>query len=169
VTTSQGGSGRSDLWKLGLRMVRAHPLNGVGVGNFQAVSKDYVLQPGSVKRSELIFAAVPRVTHNTYLEVASELGIPGLLLFFGFVGSCLVCAMRAARIWARPKDTRMEALARGVFLALIGMLVADFFISEMYSKLLWAMLALGPVMLAIARSEAADPAIAVARNRRRTD
>ena len=52
----------------------------------------------------------------------------------------------------------MEALARAMFLGLCGMLVADLFISVMYSKLLWVLLALGPAMYAIARREdAAEP------------
>ncbi len=57
----------------------------------------------------------------------------------------------------------MEALARAVLLGLIGMLVADFFISQMYSKLLWVLLALGPAMLAIARRESDDGLPALAR------
>jgi O-antigen ligase len=153
VTTTAGGSGRSDLWKLGLRMVRAHPVTGVGVGNFQAVSADYVLQPGTLARAELVFSEAPKVTHNTYLEVMAELGVPGFLLFMSVVVSCLACALRAAHAWAARADPTMEALARGAFLGLVGMLVADFFISDMYTKLLWVMLALGPAMLAVARSE----------------
>lgn len=45
-----------------------------------------------------------------------------------------------------------------MFLGLCGMLVADFFISVMYSKLLWVMLALGPATYAVARHEDAEPA-----------
>jgi O-antigen ligase len=153
VTTADGGSGRSDLWKLGLRMVRSHPVTGVGVGNFQAVSADYVLQPGTLERAELVFSEAPKVTHNTYLEIMAELGLPGFLLFMAAVISCLACALRAARLWEARKDPTMEALARGAFLGLAGMLAADFFISDMYTKLLWVMLALGPAMLAVARSE----------------
>jgi hypothetical protein len=44
----------------------------------------------------------------------------------------------------------MEIVARGLFVGLVGLLAADFFISEMYSKLLWLLLALGPVLLGIA-------------------
>jgi O-antigen ligase len=161
VTNAGEGSGRTDLWTVGLRMVRAHPLDGVGVGNFPVVSADYVLQPGLIKRSELIFSTAPKVTHNTYLEILAEMGFPGLLLFLGIVGSSLLCVLRAARLWARRGAVGMEALARGVLLGLIGLLVADFFISEMYGKLLWTMLALGPVMFAIARREAADGSDAV--------
>jgi O-antigen ligase len=154
VTTAEGGSGRSDLWTIGLRMVKAHPLEGVGVGNFQVLSADYVLQPGILMRTDLIFASVPRITHNTYLEVTSEMGIPGFLLFMLIVVGSLACALRAARLWSKRGEIGMEALARGALLALVGMLAADFFISQTYDKLLWTMLAIGPAMLALARREA---------------
>jgi O-antigen ligase len=154
VTNTSGGSGRSDLWTVGWRMVQAHPITGVGIGNFQAVSADYVLQPGATTRADLIFSAAPKVTHNTYLEVMAETGVPGLLLFVAAIVTCMACALKAARIWARRAHASAEALARSVFLGLVGMLTADFFISNMFSKLLWVMLALGPAMLAIARSEA---------------
>jgi O-antigen ligase len=154
VTTADGGSGRSDLWTIGLRMVKSHPLEGVGVGNFQVLSPDYVLQPGVLMRTDLIFASVPKITHNTYLEVTTEMGIPGLLLFMLIVVGSLACALQAARLWSKRGETGMEALARGALLALVGMLVADFFISQTYDKLLWTMLAIGPAMLALARREA---------------
>ncbi|HEY7933342.1 MAG TPA: O-antigen ligase family protein [Solirubrobacteraceae bacterium] len=153
VTTADGGSGRSDLWTIGLRMVYAHPIGGVGAGNFPIVSANYVLQPGLIRRSELIFSAAPKITHNTYLQVFAEMGAVGFILFATVVLTCLLCALRAARLWSKRNEVGMEALARGALLALIGLLVADFFLSETYGKLLWMMLALGPAMLALARRE----------------
>ena len=48
----------------------------------------------------------------------------------------------------------MELLSRGVFLGLVGILTADFFASEQFSKQLWLLLGLAPALLAIAtRSE----------------
>jgi O-antigen ligase len=156
ITMSNGGSGRTALWTIGQRMVDAHPIEGVGVGNFPAASPNYVLQPGVLEEDELIVSVAPKVTHNTYLQILAEMGFPGLILFLGIVGASLLCVLRAARLWSRRGAVGMEALARGVLLGLIGLLVADFFISEMYGKLLWTMLALGPVMFAIARREVAD-------------
>jgi O-antigen ligase len=157
VLTANGGSGRSELWKVGMRIVRAHPVGGVGVGNFQHASASYVLQPGALPSANLIFAANPKVAHNTYLQVLTEMGAPGLALFLAMIVVSLGCALRAARTWGRRQDVTMEALARAVFLALIGVLVADFFISVEYSKLLWTLLALGPAMLAIARQGGSGP------------
>jgi O-antigen ligase len=142
--------------------VRAHPVGGVGVGNFQTSTPNYVLQPGAIKRTDLIFSPAPKIAHNTYLQVLAEMGVPGFLLFLGVILVCVSCALRAARIWAQRREVAMEALARALFLALTGLLVADFFISWEYSKLLWVLLALGPTMLAIARRETTDPDHAVA-------
>jgi hypothetical protein len=44
----------------------------------------------------------------------------------------------------------MELIGRGLFVATLAMLAADFFLSEQYSKQLWLLLALGPSLLAIA-------------------
>ena len=51
----------------------------------------------------------------------------------------------------RAGDAGMELLARGLFVALVAMLAADFFISEPYNKHLWLLLALCPAVLAVAR------------------
>lgn len=153
ITASNGGSGRTDLWTVGRRMVAAHPVTGVGLGNFPIVSADYVLQPGATRYAQLIFSTAPKVTHNTYLQLAAESGIPGALLFILVLAGCLRCALAAARSWSRRGQANMEALARAVFLGLVGTLVADFFISNMFSKLLWVLLGLCPAMLALARSE----------------
>jgi hypothetical protein len=42
-------------------------------------------------------------------------------------------------------------LGRALVIALVGMLAADFFASEQYSKQLWLLLALGPALLALAQ------------------
>jgi O-antigen ligase len=162
VESTGTGTGRTDLWTVGWRMVQAHPFTGVGIGNFSVVSADYALQPGSITRPDLIFSSAPKITHNTYLQVLSEEGIPGLALFLITIATCMAAALKSAKLWARSDDAGMEALARAVFLGLVGMLAADFFISNMFSKLLWLLFALCPAMLAIARLEArrARPSVA---------
>ena len=65
------------VWKAGIRMIKRHPLTGVGLGNFKTVVNDY-----SDRHVNLI-------AHNTYIEMGAEMGFPGLLayialLFFTF-------------------------------------------------------------------------------------
>ena len=155
ITTVQGGSGRTSLWTVAWRMVQAHPVRGVGAGNFPVSSVHYLLRPGVIQRDDHIIGK-PDVAHNTYLQIQTELGIVGLLMFLGLIVTSLGSVVRAAREFARRGEESMEILARGVFVAMVGLLAADFFISQMYSKLLWLLLALGPVLLGVARR--AEPA-----------
>ena len=62
-----------------------------------------------------------------------------------------VCALLAARNFARVDDLQLEVLSRALVVALAGILAADFFVSAQLSKLLWLLLAMGPVLLAISR------------------
>jgi putative inorganic carbon (hco3(-)) transporter len=155
ISTISGGTGRTDLWTVGWRMVQAKPVAGIGTGNFQTSSIHYLLRPGATQRADFI-VDTPKVAHNTYLQILAELGIVGFVLFAVIVTYALVCIARAARAFARSGDLQMEILARGLFIGLIGLMTADFFISEMYSKLLWLLLATGPPLLMIAQRGATE-------------
>ncbi len=152
VTEVQGGSGRTDIWTVGMRMVRAHPVTGIGLGNFQNTSVHYLLRPGEITRSEF-FVDQPKVAHNTFLQILAELGFPGLILFLLIVGFSLRAGLRAAWAFDRSGDLRMELLARGLVISLCGLLAADFFLTANYSKQLWLLLGLCPALLVIARRE----------------
>ena len=161
VTEVNGGSGRSDIWTVGWRMVEAHPISGIGVGQFQTSAVHYLLAPGTIKRSDLIVDK-PKVAHNIYLHVFAELGIVGLLGLLAILGFSLRCALRAAHIFERRKDFGLEVISRAVFVGLIGILTADFFASEQFSKQLWLLLGLAPALLSIAsRADERDAAQAI--------
>lgn len=153
VTNVGGGTGRVDLWTVGGRMLAAHPGVGVGAGNFPVASVHYLLRPGAIERADFIIST-PKVAHNTYLQIAAELGIPVAALFVGLIGFSLRCSLSAARRFEREGDIGMELLARGAVVGTAGYLTAMLFISQMYSKLFWMLLALGPTMLALARADA---------------
>ena len=150
VTTFGSGTGRTDIWTVGWRMVEADPLRGVGVGNFQTSSIHYLLEPGAILRDDFILDR-PQVAHNAYLHVLAETGVPGLLLYLGLLGAGTLAAWRAANRFARRGDELMESCARAVVVALAALFVADFFVSEQLSKTLWLLLGLGPALLAISR------------------
>ncbi len=82
----------------------------------------------------------------------AELGLVGLILFVFLAGFCLYSALKAARSFARQGDARMEVIARALFVALAGLLAADFFGSRLTNKEVWLLLGLAPALLAIARS-----------------
>jgi O-antigen ligase len=152
---STNSTGRTDIWTIGGRMVEAHPVRGVGGGNFPVASIHYLLRPGVIERDDFIIET-PKVAHNIYLEVQAELGAVGLLLFLALLGFSIRSAMRAALAFKRQGDAHSELLARVVVIALAGILAADCFASEQYSKQLWLLLALGPAMLALANVRAGE-------------
>jgi O-antigen ligase len=157
VTNVGGGSGRLDVWTIGERMVSAHPLRGVGTGNFEISSVHYLLRPGLIQRSDFIIS-YPKVAHNTYLQLAAELGVPATALFMAIALFCVLCAARAAGNFARRNAVGMELLVRGALVGMIGYLAAIFFITETVSKVLWLLLALGPALLAVSRMVGPEPA-----------
>jgi O-antigen ligase len=153
VTEVAGGSGRADIWTIGWRMVQAHPVKGIGVGQFRSSAVHYLIAPGTIQRSDLIITT-PKVAHNIYLHVLAEMGVIGLVAFVLILGFSLRCALRAARLFERRRDFTMELLSRAVFVGLVGILTADFFASEQFSKQLWLLLGLGPALLTMAQGGA---------------
>lgn len=105
-----------------------------------------------IRRDEYIIDR-PNLVHNIYLGALAELGVVGLLLFGGILVFSLLCAVRAVRAFAHAGDRDMDVLARGLLVAIVAILAADFFASEPYSKQLWLLLAMSPGLLAVARSE----------------
>lgn len=150
LTNADGGSGRTDIWKVGWRMVEDKPLTGVGAGNFEISSIHYLLvEPGAIERDEYIVDQ-PAVAHNLYLEILADLGIPGLVLMLTVILISLLAAIRAARVFDRFGDDGSALLARAVAVGLLSILAADVFLSAEFGKLLWLLLGLGPAILAMA-------------------
>jgi hypothetical protein len=86
----------------------------------------------------------------------------GLTAFLLIIGFALRCALMAARAFQRRGDPAMDLLSRAVFVGLVGILAADFFASEQFSKQLWLLLGLGPALLAMARRGRDEPETAAA-------
>ncbi len=152
-----GTSGRSDIWAVALKIFSGHPWVGIGLNNFEYLAPRYVLKSGPLMRVELI-AEVPHLVHNLYLQLLTETGIVGLLLFATLAGACLRAAWLAARDFDARGKRAYGDLARAVLLAGIAMLTAEFFISDGDDGRLWILLALGPVLLSLARRSPARDA-----------
>lgn len=146
ITHANGGSGRESIWTVGWRMVQAHPVRGVGAGNFPIVSVHYLFAPGTLTESRFIVDQ-PQVTHNMYLNVLAEEGIVGLALFAAILLFSLRCFTIAWRRFRQSGDRDLEILSYALFTGLVGFLAASFFLSEEFSKQLWILLAFGPALL----------------------
>ena len=76
VTSS---SGRDALWEAAVIAFKEKPLLGVGVGNWKLVEKKTYL-----KRVKKKTASSPKRVHNDFLQILSEIGIVGFVLYLGF-------------------------------------------------------------------------------------
>jgi O-antigen ligase len=150
LTSSDGGSGRSELWRVAWRITTQHPVTGVGLHNFTVYSPRYVREPGPLKNVDLI-ADRPHAVHNTYLELLAETGVIGLGLFLVVIGCSLRAALKAARGFEARGDQTWGTVARAAFVATVGALAAAFFVTLGSRLEFWLVLALGPVLLAVSR------------------
>ncbi|HEY1568755.1 MAG TPA: O-antigen ligase family protein [Solirubrobacteraceae bacterium] len=148
--TMTSTSGRSDIWRVAWRTIKAHPVGGVGAGNFQIAAVHHVQGVGALTSAYLI-VDVPHVAHNVYLELLADLGIPGALAFIGVAVFSLLAAGRAARAFERQGDAQLEIASRCLVLSLVAFLVADLFLSGEFSKQLWLIFALCSAALALSR------------------
>lgn len=157
MTATEGEVSRADtrstIWTVAWRMAMDHPVSGVGVGNFEARSIDYIIEPGTTYRTDRVIDN-PGAAHNSYLGPLAEIGIVGLGLLLSILAFSLASVVRAVRRFERNRDGPMEVLSRGLFIALVGVLTSAFFISAESNKFIWLMLAMGPALLSVAEGTA---------------
>lgn len=72
-------SGRITLWKKSIQLIKDHPITGVGPGNWKLAIPLYG-EEDSAWATDLVLPSHP---HNVYIEVTSETGILGAVLYFG--------------------------------------------------------------------------------------
>jgi O-antigen ligase len=70
---NDASSGRASLIANGIRIAKAHPVRGVGVGGFKRAYADRVHLKGKDPKKA--------ASHDTPVTVAAETGLPGLALF----------------------------------------------------------------------------------------
>ena len=125
----ESASGRVDAWYEGFQMFIAHPLFGVGAGNFT----DYNFL----------------TAHNSFVLVLAETGFFGFVLWLGFVGCCFWMTLAVLRYKPDLADAQAtaswnseRAIATTLLLSLSGCIGAAFFLSRSYAIVLYLLAAL---------------------------
>lgn len=83
---------RWEVWQRGLMMVRDFPYTGIGIGTYNTIA--HLLYPFFIAAPDEV---VPHA-HNQFLQVAVDLGIPGLIAYIGLLSAFGVSAWRAYHI-----------------------------------------------------------------------
>jgi len=147
---TDGGAGRTDIWRVGTRTFRSAPVEGVGLGNYSAAVVNHLNEPGLIRRPDVVVGQT-KVAHNTYLEILTETGVVGFLLFLGLICSALAALAGAIRGPAGDAPGSGPVL-RALFAAAVGVLAANFFISGQYETVLWVVLGLSLASASLAWS-----------------
>jgi putative inorganic carbon (hco3(-)) transporter len=132
---AQNANDRLQRWEIAAEMTADHPVLGLGPAGFRLNYNRYV---DNQPLDPLHFLDV---SHDTYLEVSSELGLLGLgaflcLLTGGFLG--------ARRYWLSPAPD--ATFGRAICTATVGVVAAAVFLTEQYFLPLWLLAALGAAL-----------------------
>ncbi len=136
------------LFWAALRMIADAPLTGVGPSNFKDLSTHY---------SGLEYGLI---AHNTYLELAAEVGLPVLALFLLVALATLRALGSVSQARGTPEVTELAGWADGLRAGMLGFLVAGGFISAQYEKFFWLTVFLSIVFERTAGRLAADESAA---------
>jgi O-antigen ligase len=120
--SEESANSRMELWLDGIEELKASPLLGMG---FRQFSEQH---PTGL------------TAHNSFVLCFAELGLAGYFFFIG----CLFYALRRRKEKGTgARDRAAEQDLFGVRLALVGFLVAAFFLSRTYVQVTWLFIALG--------------------------
>lgn len=131
------GSGRLYEWRAAEKVILENPLLGIGHGSYHVLSNELFAQTPGVDLGRIALHPEGVYAHNTYLETAAELGIPGLLLFLGILASTARALAVAASNARRVGDLLMMRIANALLVSLFGWSISAFFLSAQTSRPLW--------------------------------
>jgi putative inorganic carbon (HCO3(-)) transporter len=123
--------GRMQIWRRGVGYMLAHPVLGVGAGNFPRAEGTISPLVERQPRGRSLKWGPP---HNSYVQVFAELGVPGFIIFAAFFISVF-------RALAAPPAGRAR-LAHTLTASLIGFAVGSFFLTLAYNDMLYTLAAI---------------------------
>jgi O-antigen ligase len=105
TTLDKSSAYRLILWKAAFRMIREHPLTGIGLGQFSSSVGRYT--------EVTLSKEDPNDAHNAFILIAAEMGLPALFVVLVLLA---VSVLTAIRLYLR----RRPAIDRTVALAFVG-------------------------------------------------
>jgi O-antigen ligase len=130
-----------------------HPILGIGIDNY----KNQVSLRGLV-------------THNSYTQVAAEMGLVALVIYTLFIVSPLRKLGQVAReTVGRRIDSRFYYLAVGLQASLIAYMISSFFLSVPYLWYVYYLVAYAVCLRRIYESKTGKPVVVVKRKERQRD
>jgi len=139
---------RQFIFVKSLKILSEHPLTGIGIGNFHDVYPLYIL-PGEETLPEEV--SRPWHAHNLFLNMAVEMGIPGLIAFLWFLLNIFrqICM-------SVPGNMEYKEILYGLIAGLTGFLIfnqIDFVMGDVKSGLYFFIILAFSAGLSMKRNE----------------
>jgi O-antigen ligase len=133
-----GGTGRTDIWTIGLHVWMSSPLAGVGWAAFPSALTLEVVRATPIPTVNTGFLTPPIGSHSIIVGTLVELGVVGVVCLAGFLWHVL-----------RPRDAgEMAHMAR---LAVMAILIQALFLDVLGRKQVWLFIAIAIGLAAAAR------------------
>jgi putative inorganic carbon (hco3(-)) transporter len=110
-----GQMGRIELWSRAIYLIQDMPLTGIGAGTFERMA--------DTQFPFFLHGSWVEHVHNLFLQVAVDLGLPGLVAYLALLLLALWCALDAARRCRQAGESALAALAWAGLAALVAMCV----------------------------------------------
>lgn len=119
--------GRPELWKTAFSVFESYPVFGAGLGSFRSL------------RSAPYFVVLPENTHNYFLQILAETGIPGFLLFCLLIVTVFLHARRSMRDLSGSEFLFRFGLTAGLFAFLLTCLTGHPLLLVKLQLLFWGL------------------------------
>jgi putative inorganic carbon (HCO3(-)) transporter len=135
--TIAGLDGRLEIWNRAMYMVRDFPFTGIGMGNYGDIAN--VFYP--------FFLAAPKIVphaHNIFLQVAVDLGIPGLIAWLTILITVVFIAWKIYRYGQTLQDRWVSGLGAGLIASQVALIIHG-----LTDAVTWGMVRPAPLVWAI--------------------
>lgn len=139
---SHSTAGRKKQLNTAVLMITQHPLTGVGYNNYVY---NYARYMTPVQGGE------HRGAHNTYFKLAAEIGLLGLFAYILIIGNSWRSLNKARQLAA--KDSWISFVCRMASCSLMSYIVSSFFADVETIKGIWALFAMGVMLIRIIDGE----------------
>lgn len=130
--TERGIHTRMELWIQGLSLLLQNPIMGVGIGMYEVAEG---LSHGGLGKWS--------AAHNSFIQVASELGIIGLALFMSLLATTILSLRSLRQPEGRADQSHgLRWIASACEIALCAFIVVGFALSQAYSPMVYFLLGL---------------------------
>ena len=107
---------RTDIWARAIYLIRDFPMTGVGLGGFEPLVA--LMYPLFLNQVSTVSHA-----HNLFLQVAVDLGLPGLISYLAILGLSYYMGFSARRAFLLRGERHLGLLSAGCVASLAGICV----------------------------------------------